>query len=225
MGWACSGWGVGGIEAEARCSASRFPCSCGSHRLQASPAGSRKAWTATDLVLTVVQMLRKKGGRLQVRRILRLLGLDNMTLADRATIGNMGPRNTAPPALLPVDAETINYLTSSGRERAGIALVEAYSKGPRHVAEGDGSELVLPTRWNSTSARRAVDGRPPSAPRRIGASRTSPPASARALDNDTIKPGQLANRYAVEGTDYDLGHATSRIAAITSCTNTSTPRC
>jgi aconitate hydratase len=83
--------------------------------------------TATDLVLTVTQMLRKKG---VVGKFVEFFGpgLDNMTLADRATIGNMAPEYGATCGFFPVDGETLNYLTMSGRAKDRIALVEAYSK-------------------------------------------------------------------------------------------------
>ena len=83
--------------------------------------------TATDLVLTVTQMLRKKG---VVNKFVEFYGpgLDSMTLADRATIANMAPEYGATCGFFPVDKETINYLTMSGRDQHRIALVEAYSK-------------------------------------------------------------------------------------------------
>ncbi|TIU16344.1 MAG: aconitate hydratase, partial [Mesorhizobium sp.] len=87
----------------------------------------REGVTATDLVLTVTQMLRKKG---VVGKFVEFFGpgLSNMTLADRATIGNMAPEYGATCGFFPVDGETIRYLTMSGREENRIALVEAYAK-------------------------------------------------------------------------------------------------
>ena len=121
------GWGVGGIEAEAAMLGQ--PVSM----LLPEVIGFRltgklkEGVTATDLVLTVTQMLRKKG---VVGKFVEFFGpgLANMTLADRATIGNMAPEYGATCGFFPVDAETIRYLTMSGRAENRIALVEAYSK-------------------------------------------------------------------------------------------------
>ena len=121
------GWGVGGIEAEAAMLGQ--PVSM----LLPEVIGFRltgklkEGVTATDLVLTVTQMLRKKG---VVGKFVEFFGpgLSNMTLADRATIGNMAPEYGATCGFFPVDAETIRYLTMSGRAENRIALVEAYSK-------------------------------------------------------------------------------------------------
>ena len=121
------GWGVGGIEAEAAMLGQ--PVSM----LLPEVIGFRltgklkEGVTATDLVLTVTQMLRKKG---VVGKFVEFFGsgLSNMTLADRATIGNMAPEYGATCGFFPVDAETIRYLTMSGRAENRIALVEAYAK-------------------------------------------------------------------------------------------------
>src|SRR5216117_3257123 len=121
------GWGVGGIEAEAAMLGQ--PVSM----LLPEVIGFRltgklkEGVTATDLVLTVTQMLRKKG---VVGKFVEFFGpgLSNMTLADRATIGNMALEYGATCGFFPVDSETIRYLTMSGREENRIALVEAYSK-------------------------------------------------------------------------------------------------
>jgi aconitase A len=102
-------------------------------------------------VLTVVQMLRKKG---VVGKFVEFYGdgLDSMTLADRATIGNMGPEYGATCGFFPVDGETINYLTMSGREEERIKLVEAYSKAQGMWRDTGSPIRSSPTRWNSTSA-------------------------------------------------------------------------
>ena len=126
-GLAVLGWGVGGIEAEAAMLGQ--PLSM----LIPEVIGFRltgrlnEGVTATDLVLTVTQMLRKKG---VVNKFVEFYGpgLDSMTLADRATIANMAPEYGATCGFFPVDKETINYLTMSGRDSHRIALVEAYCK-------------------------------------------------------------------------------------------------
>ena len=154
------GWGVGGIEAEAAMLGQ--PVSM----LLPEVIGFRltgklkEGVTATDLVLTVTQMLRKKG---VVGKFVEFFGpgLSNMTLADRATIGNMAPEYGATCGFFPVDAETIRYLTMSGRAENRIALVEAYSKAQgmwRDTRLGR-SGVHRPARTRSRR-RRAVDGRP-----------------------------------------------------------------
>jgi len=216
------GWGVGGIEAEAAMLGQ--PVSM----LLPEVIGFRltgkvkEGVTATDLVLTVVQMLRKKG---VVSKFVEFFGpgLESMSLADRATIGNMGPEYGATCGFFPVDGETINYLTMSGRETDRIALVEAYSKAQGMWRDGDGSDLVftdtleldLGTVVPSMAGPKRPEGRLPL--------ETIAPNFATALETDYKKPGQLDARYPVEGTDYDLGHGDVAIAAITSCTNTSNP--
>jgi aconitate hydratase len=216
------GWGVGGIEAEAAMLGQ--PVSMLLPEVIGFKLTGRlkEGVTATDLVLTVVQMLRKKG---VVSKFVEFFGpgLDAMSLADRATIGNMGPEYGATCGFFPVDGETINYLTMSGRDTDRIALVEAYSKAQDMWRVGDGSDLVFTDTLEldlgdvvpSMAGPKRPEGRLPL--------ETIAPNFAAALENDYKKPGQLNNRYAVEGTDYDLGHGDVAIAAITSCTNTSNP--
>ena len=216
------GWGVGGIEAEAAMLGQPvsmlLPEVIGFKLIGKLKEGV----TATDLVLTVVQMLRKKG---VVSKFVEFFGpgMDNMPLADRATIGNMGPEYGATCGFFPVDGETINYLTMSGRTHDRIALVEAYSKAQGMWREGDGSELVftdtLELDLNDVVPSMAGPKRPEG---RISLENIAT-GFAGSMDADYKKPGQLNNRYAVEGTDFDLGHGDVAIAAITSCTNTSNP--
>ncbi|WP_422371880.1 aconitate hydratase AcnA [Hoeflea sp.] len=216
------GWGVGGIEAEAAMLGQPIsmllPEVIG-FRLTGS---LKEGVTATDLVLTVVQMLRKKG---VVSKFVEFYGpgLDSMSLADRATIGNMGPEYGATCGFFPVDGETINYLTMSGRDEERIALVEAYSKAQGMWREAgsadpvftDTLDLDLGTVVPSMAGPKRPEGR--IALEDIGS------GFATALENEYKKPGQLDKRYQVEGEDYDLGHGDVAIAAITSCTNTSNP--
>jgi aconitate hydratase len=216
------GWGVGGIEAEAAMLGQ--PISM----LLPEVIGFRltgklkEGVTATDLVLTVVQMLRKKG---VVSKFVEFFGpgLDSMSLADRATIGNMGPEYGATCGFFPVDSETINYLTMSGREEERIKLVEAYSKAQGMWREAgsadpvftDTLDLDLGSVVPSMAGPKRPEGRIPLEGIAAG--------FATALESEYKKPGQLTKRYQVEGEDYDLGHGDVAIAAITSCTNTSNP--
>ncbi|MGP2490417.1 aconitate hydratase AcnA [Mesorhizobium sp. PUT5] len=216
------GWGVGGIEAEAAMLGQ--PVSM----LLPEVIGFRltgklkEGVTATDLVLTVTQMLRKKG---VVGKFVEFFGpgLSNMTLADRATIGNMAPEYGATCGFFPVDDETLRYLTMSGRHEDRIALVEAYSKA-QGMWRDDGSadpvftdmlELDLGAVVPSMAGPKRPEGRQ--------ALEDIPAGFAKAMDTEYKKAAEISKRYAVEGADFDLGHGDVVIAAITSCTNTSNP--
>ncbi len=141
-GLAVLGWGVGGIEAEA--------AMLGQPQSMLIPevigfkltGKLNEGVTATDLVLTVTQMLRKKG---VVNKFVEFFGpgLDELTLADRATIANMAPEYGATCGFFPVDKETLNYLTISGREEGRIALVEAYCKAQGLYREANSPDPVF----------------------------------------------------------------------------------
>jgi aconitate hydratase len=216
------GWGVGGIEAEAAMLGQ--PVSM----LLPEVIGFRvtgrlkEGVTATDLVLTVTQMLRKKG---VVGKFVEFFGpgLSSMTLADRATIGNMSPEYGATCGFFPVDAETIKYLTMTSRTEERIALVEAYCEAQglwRHdgIADpvfSDTLELDLGDVVPSMAGPKRPEGRV--------SLEDIPAAFEKAMDTEYKKAAEISKRYAVEGADYDLGHGDVVIAAITSCTNTSNP--
>jgi aconitate hydratase len=216
------GWGVGGIEAEAAMLGQ--PVSM----LLPEVIGFRltgklkEGVTATDLVLTVTQMLRKKG---VVGKFVEFFGpgLSNMTLADRATIGNMAPEYGATCGFFPVDSETIRYLTMSGRAENRVALVEAYSKAQGMWRDKDSVDPVftdlldldLSTVVPSMAGPKRPEGRVPLEGIAEG--------FAKAMETEYKKTVDVHARYAVPGTDYDIGHGDVVIAAITSCTNTSNP--
>jgi aconitate hydratase len=216
------GWGVGGIEAEAAMLGQ--PVSM----LLPEVIGFRltgrlkEGVTATDLVLTVTQMLRKKG---VVGKFVEFFGpgLSNMTLADRATIANMGPEYGATCGFFPVDSETVRYLTTSGRKDDRIALVEAYSKAQGMWRDDssqdpvftDTLELDMGDVVPSMAGPKRPEGRVPLEAIAAG--------FAQAMETEYKKAADMHRRYAVEGTEYDLGHGDVVIAAITSCTNTSNP--
>jgi len=221
-GLAVLGWGVGGIEAEA--------AMLGQPQSMLLPevigfklTGSLKEGiTATDLVLTVTQMLRKKG---VVGKFVEFFGpgLYNLTLADRATIANMGPEYGATCGFFPVDAETLDYLTTTGRKADRIALVEAYSKAQGLFATPetpdpvftDTLELDLSSVKPSMAGPKRPEGRVDLSGVKAG--------FAAAMDTDYKKGAEISRRVQVEGEDFDLGHGDVVIAAITSCTNTSNP--
>ncbi len=216
------GWGVGGIEAEAAMLGQPVSMLLPEVIGFKLTGKLKEGVTATDLVLTVVQMLRKKG---VVSKFVEFFGpgMDNMPLADRATIGNMGPEYGATCGFFPVDGETINYLTMSGRTHDRIALVEAYSKAQGMWREGDGSELVFTDTLELDLSDVVPSMAGPKRPEGRISLENIATGFAGSMDTDYKKPGQLDNRYAVEGTDFDLGHGDVAIAAITSCTNTSNP--
>ena len=178
--------------------------------------------TATDLVLTVTQMLRAKG---VVNKFVEFYGpgLDAMTLADRATIANMAPEYGATCGFFPIDGETLAYLTMSGRDDARIALVEAYAKaqglwrasGSADPEFTDTIALDLATVVPSMAGPKRPEGRIPLTGIKAG--------FATALESEYKKPGELSKRVPVAGKPFDLGHGDVVIAAITSCTNTSNP--
>ncbi len=216
------GWGVGGIEAEAAMLGQPIsmllPEVIG-FRLTGKP---KEGVTATDIVLTVVQMLRQKG---VVAKFVEFFGpgLENMTLADRATIGNMAPEYGATCGFFPVDGETIKYLEQTGREENRIALVEAYCRdqgmwreeGSADPVFTDTLELDLGDVVPSMAGPKRPEGRIPLEGIAAG--------FAKSLAEEYDKTAGADARYAVEGEDYDLGHGDVAIAAITSCTNTSNP--
>ena len=221
-GLAVLGWGVGGIEAEAAMLGQ--PLSMLIPEVIGFRLGGRlkEGVTATDLVLTVTEMLRKKG---VVNKFVEFYGpgLEHLTLADRATIANMAPEYGATCGFFPIDAETLAYLTMSGREAHRIALVEAYAKAQGLFRTSsspdpmftDTLELDLGAVVPSLAGPKRPEGR-------IALSSVKSGFAA-ALETEYRKPAELGRRVKVEGRDFTLGHGDVVIAAITSCTNTSNP--
>ncbi len=221
-GLAVLGWGVGGIEAEA--------AMLGQPQSMLIPevigfkltGKVKEGVTATDLVLTVTQMLRKKG---VVGKFVEFFGpgLDSMTLADRATIANMAPEYGATCGFFPVDGETLNYLTNSSRKKARIDLVEKYAKAQglfrtkssKDPVFTDTLELELSTVVPSMAGPKRPEGRV--------ALEGIPAGFAAAMETEYKKAAEISKRYKVAGREHDLGHGDVVIAAITSCTNTSNP--
>ncbi len=216
------GWGVGGIEAEA--------CMLGQPLSMLLPevigfrlVGEVKPGvTATDLVLTVTQMLRKKG---VVGKFVEFFGpgLNSMTLADRATIGNMAPEYGATCGFFPIDEETLSYLTVSARSPERVELVEAYAKaqglfrtqGTADPVFSDTLELDLATVVPSMAGPKRPEGR--IALPDVG-------AGFRTALGAEYKTDNVTQRFRVGGREHTLGHGDVVIAAITSCTNTSNPQ-
>lgn len=216
------GWGVGGIEAEAAMLGQPVSMLLPEVIGFKLTGKVKEGVTATDLVLTVTQMLRKKG---VVGKFVEFFGpgLDNMTLADRATIANMGPEYGATCGFFPVDKETLNYMNTTGRTEERMALIEAYSRaqgmwreaGSEDPVFTDILELDMGDVVPSMAGPKRPEGRIPLENIASG--------FATALEAEYKKTSGQDVRYAVDGEDYDLGHGDVAIAAITSCTNTSNP--
>jgi aconitate hydratase len=221
-GLAVLGWGVGGIEAEAAMLGQPLSMLVPEVIGFKLSGKLREGVLATDLVLTVTQMLRKKG---VIGKFVEFYGpgLDHMTLADRATISNMAPEYGATCGFFPVDQETLNYLNLSGRASDRVALVEAYAKaqglfrtpGMPDPVFTDRLELNLDEVVPSLAGPKRPEGR-------LGLS-VAKTNFLTALEGEYGKQAQAAKQFAVEGEEFKLGHGHVVIAAITSCTNTSNP--
>ena len=222
------GWGVGGIEAEAAMLGQPvtmlIPQVIGFKLSGALPAGT----TATDLVLTVTEILRKKG---VVDKFVEFFGdgLKGLPLADRATIANMSPEFGSTCAIFPIDEETIRYLELTGRPPEQIALVEAYAKaqglwrvqGARPADYTDIVELDLSTVEPSLAGpKRPQDRVPLRSAKSVYQSAVRKMAEERAQQNPAATGSATA---AVSGASFDVKDGAVLIAAITSCTNTSNP--
>ncbi|EAP89434.1 aconitate hydratase [Oceanicaulis sp. HTCC2633] len=221
-GLAVLGWGVGGIEAEAAMLGQPvsmlIPEVVGFKLTGKLPEGA----TATDLVLTVVEMLRKKG---VVGKFVEFFGagIDNLSLEDAATIANMAPEYGATCGFFPVDNEALDYLRATGREEGRVQLVEEYSKAqgmfrPERKDDPvytDTLELDLSTVVPSLAG--------PKRPQDRVALNTAADAFANVLKDEFKKAEEAGKRVDVDGEDFSIGHGDVVIAAITSCTNTSNP--
>ncbi len=216
------GWGVGGIEAEAvmlgQPVSMLIPEVIGFELTGELAEGV----TATDLVLTIVQMLRKEG---VVGKFVEFCGpgLDHLSLEDQATIANMAPEYGATCGFFPVSRETLDYLRVSGRSEEQVALVEAYAKaqGMFRDAGTPRPEFTRCLTLDISTVEPSIAG--PKRPQDRVALRDAPQAFAAAMDAEFGKAGEEGRRFAVPGADFDMGHGDVVIAAITSCTNTSNP--
>jgi aconitate hydratase len=216
------GWGAGGIEAEAAMLGQPMSMLLPEVMGFRLTGQLRDGVTATDLVLTVTQMLRAKG---VVGKFVEFSGpgLDHLSIEDRATIGNMSPEYGATCGFFPIDEETLRYLQSTGRPAATVALVRAYGKAQGLFRTSrtpdplftDQLELDLGTVEPSLAG--------PKRPQDRVLLRDTHTAFAQALEKDFGEAAASGKRHAVEGRGFDLGHGDVVIAAITSCTNTSNP--
>ncbi len=243
------GWGVGGIEAEAAMLGEAIsmlvPQVVGFRLHGALPKGA----TATDLVLTVTQILRQTG---VVGKFVEYFGhgLAGLTLADRATLGNMSPEYGATCGFFPVDDETLRYLRLTGRSEDRVALVEAYCKETGLWHDPEEQSDLLAGRRARPLHRRALDRRSPAPagpdPAQRGEERVLGGAAVLRghrgqrhvdeADRESMRPASDCTRVdrdrasgdgaltcTVDGETVEIDHGAVVIAAITSCTNTSNP--
>ncbi|GAB6052147.1 aconitate hydratase AcnA [Magnetospira thiophila] len=218
-GLAVLGWGVGGIEAEAAMLGQPISMLVPEVVGFKLTGAMKEGLTATDLVLTIVQMLRARG---VVGKFVEFFGpgLDNLTLADRATIANMAPEYGATCGIFPIDAETLRYLELSGRPEETIALTEAYAKAQGMWRDANSPEpLFTDTLELDISTIEPSLAGPKRPQDRVALSKAAG-SFGTLLDSLNMDP---TRRVAVAGTDYELRDGDVVIAAITSCTNTSNP--
>jgi aconitate hydratase len=212
------GWGVGGIEAEAAMLGQSLsmlvPDVVGFKLHGRLPEGA----TATDLVLTVTEMLRKKG---VVGQFVEFYGtgLSNLTLPDRATIANMAPEYGATMGFFPVDAETLAYLKFTGRSAERQALVEAYTKMQGLFRTDETPDPLFSDTLELDLGKVEPTLAGPKRPQDRVPLRQAKSSFAKAMEGTTSKHVEVKNN----GDRFELSNGSVVIAAITSCTNTSNP--
>ena len=211
------GWGVGGIEAEAgmlgQPISMLIPEVIGFEVTNKMPEGT----TATDLVLTVVKMLRDKG---VVGKFVEFYGegLKNLTLADRATIANMAPEYGATCGFFPIDDETLKYLKFSGRDQHTVDIVEQYAK-EQGLWASDNIEFTDTISLDMSTVVPTISG--PKRPQDKVLLTDAPVSFKKVLEDATNKKDHSVSK--VSNTEYEIKDGSILIAAITSCTNTSNP--
>jgi aconitate hydratase len=224
------GWGVGGIEAEAVMLGQPLymlmPEVVGFKISGQLPPGA----TATDLVLTVTQILRKQG---VVGKFVEFFGpgVSNMSLPDRATIGNMAPEYGATMGFFPVDAETLAYLRRTGRTKAEVDLVERYTKEQQLFRTDDGPEPAFTKliSLDMSTVEPSLAG--PKRPQDLVPLRSMQASFRKSLVSPVTERGfaldeaglKRTGKVVDNGHSSSIGHGAVVIAAITSCTNTSNP--
>ena len=219
-GLAVLGWGVGGIEAEAAMLGQPVSMLIPEVIGFKLTGKLNEGITATDLVLTVVEMLRQKG---VVGKFVEFYGdgLDELTLADQATIANMGPEYGATCGFFPISQQTLDYMTFTGRDDKTVALVEAYAKEQGLWRDANTPDSIYTDTLELDISTVVPSLAGPKRPQdRVALSKAAP-----AFDEvlQSFNKALDAPRIAVEGEDFDLGNGDVCIAAITSCTNTSNP--
>lgn len=215
------GWGVGGIEAEAAMLGQPVSMLIPEVIGFKLTGKLKEGITATDLVLTVTQMLRKKG---VVGKFVEFYGpgLAELPLADRATISNMAPEYGATCGFFPADQETLRYLKLTGRDEQTIALVEAYTKAQGLWYDKDAEDPIftdsLGLDLNTVEPSLAGPKRP-----QDKVTLSTLPQEFDKFLTESGKAAEKLKSFEVKGEKYSLHHGDVVIAAITSCTNTSNP--
>ena len=216
------GWGVGGIEAEAAMLGQ--PLSMVLPEVIGFKLTGRlkEGVTATDLVLTATEMLRKRG---VVGKFVEFFGpgLTHLTLADRATLGNMAPEYGATCGFSPIDDDTLVYLKNTGRPAEVVSLVAAYAKaqGMFRVKTTPDPMFTDVLKLDLSTVEPSLAG--PKRPQDRIALKDVKNGFTASMDKEFNKASEMKKRVPVPGKNYDLGHGDVVIAAITSCTNTSNP--
>jgi aconitate hydratase len=221
-GLAVLGWGVGGIEAEAAMLGQPISMVIPEVVGFQLTGRLREGTTATDLVLTVTELLRKKG---VVGRFVEFFGpgLAQLSLEDRATIANMAPEYGATCGFFPASAETLAYMKGTGRGRSLITLVEHYCRAQglfwtERTPDPQFTDIVT---LDLAAVEPSLAG--PRRPQDRVALHGAASGFAKVMKEDFKVASGLGHRVPVDGADFDLGHGDVVIAAITSCTNTSNP--
>ncbi len=216
------GWGVGGIEAEAAMLGQPYSMVLPEVIGVKLTGKLKEGMTATDLVLTVTQMLRKRG---VVGKFVEFFGpgLASLTIADRATLGNMAPEYGATCGFFPIDDDTLDYLRNTARPELRVKLVAAYAEAQGMFRTKDTPDPVFTDvlKLDLGSVEPSLAG--PKRPQDRVALKDVKAGFAAALDKEFGKGAEADKRVPVAGRGHDLGHGDVVIAAITSCTNTSNP--
>jgi aconitate hydratase len=216
------GWGVGGIEAEAAMLGQPISMLIPEIVGFKLTGKLREGVTATDLVLTVTQMLRKKG---VVGKFVEYYGegLDQLTLEDRATLANMAPEYGATCGFFPIDAETLRYLKNTARTNPRIALVEKYAKAQGIFRTKKSPDPVFTDTLHLDMAEVEPSMAGPMRPQDRVALGDVAGNFAEHLLTTFKKEAEANKRARLDGSEHSIGHGDVVIAAITSCTNTSNP--
>ena len=216
------GWGVGGIEAEAAMLGQPLSMVLPEVIGFKLTGRMKEGLTATDLVLTVTEMLRKRG---VVGKFVEFFGpgLAHLSIADRATLGNMAPEYGATCGFSPIDDDTLAYLKNSSRPADLVALVAAYAKaqGMFRVKTTPDPMFTDVLKLDLNTVEPSLSG--PKRPQDRIALKDVKTGFAGSMEKEFNKASEMKKRVPVDGKDYDLGHGDVVIAAITSCTNTSNP--
>lgn len=221
-GLAVLGWGVGGIEAEAAMLGQPVTMLIPDVVGFKLTGKLKEGVTATDLVLYVVEILRKHG---VVGKFVEFFGpgMRDLSLADRATLANMAPEYGATCGFFPIDEKTVEYLKFSGRSDETVALVEAYAKEQGMWAgEGDADPVFSSVvELDMSTVEPCIAG--PKRPQDKIALSASASSFMKELSTQGIEAAETNKSQQVEGRDFSIEHGDIVIAGITSCTNTSNP--